>query len=1003
MQLILFWKDWPKTYCYILLFFLVLFFASLAWMLLNHVLGIHFNLDWNILAEGDKASVIIDQIQIGPFNLTQTVESPLFYQKFSGTSIQIPIWSYYVFLALIAFAATTLIAIISSLSRYWFYIGIGLFALFLVSLKLELLLLFDSNEKIGLIAAFVLYLPTAYFFNSIRPGTSLLTRFATFLCLTITLGLFIFFSSTIQSPFFYLATSLTTPATILSLIFIMGVGHEIIAGFAYLLFGTKANSTKNSTFHFLIISLIFLGNVVLAYLHESGVVNWDILYLNIFILLSVSSVLGIWGFRHRENQYSYVMKFIPSGGIVYLAIAIICFVTIAHFYAIGNDAGLEIFRDFILFSHMAYGLIFILYILANFSGLLKSDLAIYKVIYKPTSMPYFTFRFAGLIIVLAFVFKANWKVPVFQNAASNYNAVADYHLKNGEKLLAQKYYREAAEYALNNHKSNYSLAILHERENEIEKAIVRYKAAISKWPSEQAFINLVGLYEHESRFFDALFTSLEAKETFDKSNIICNRLGLIYGSTHVTDSSIYYLDKAAKLAPEQGSSVSNILAILAKNEIKISIDSLLKEFEIKGDPVSINNRLVLNNVNGQNTDYSFELSDSALSPIDATLLTNASINALFKKDTFDISLLNTLADYSANINYREAIQYLECLHLYKNQRVNEAFRKLNWMANTSKKIASKYFDDVGLWALEQGAPDIASQYFQWAMDRNYGEAKLHLAIALTENREIDRASKLWFELTQSTDSELEAIASKMLWILQSKRGDYSEWADNDKYFYLKYKADDLDSVLFKILASSIADDNYRAQAILDQAKKYWSMDQVDKAVNTYSLLTDVTITDGFLFEEIQFFELNMLAARGEIRGLANKINQGVEFTEERNLEKAYYSAIIAEASNDTIQAKKHYQYLYSKNPFYEEATIAAARFIGKTDPFEAYSQLLDAVEVNPSSIKLLEAYIYQCGIIQQNTSAEIALESLEKLVSSEKYSSVEANYSELKRTAEETY
>ncbi|MEQ8926381.1 MAG: hypothetical protein RLO81_11240, partial [Fulvivirga sp.] len=987
-----FWNSWPKESRSLYLLFIGGFILSILWMSFQYLEGLHSYLDWNILAEADKTSVLIDTFKIGPFNLTQNVESTYFLQKYDGTAPLISATDYYLFLIVVSICASALIAVISTFNKFWYFIGVALFTFFLVSLKLELLLLFDSNEKIGLIAAILFYLPLSYLFNKIWPETSLIKRVGAFFLATSVLVLFFYFTAYTPQPFFYLATSLNSSATVLSLVFIFTVGHEIVAGFAYLLFGSGTTTTKNGTVHFLIISIVYLTNVVLAYLHEANLVDWNIFYIDIYLLLSVSAILGIWGFRHRENQYDFALKFAPAGGILYLIFGIICFSTIAHFYNIGNDAGLEIFRDFILYAHMGFGFIFILYTLANFAGLLKSKLAIYKVIYRPTNMPYFTFRFAGLIVVIAFLLKANWKVPVFQNSASNYNSVADYHYSNGENLLAERYYREASEYALYNHKSNYAIALINNRMNNEERAITRYKEAIKKYPSPQAFINLANIYNNQNRFFDALFTLRDGQKLFPESAELHNALGLQYGKTNVIDSAIYFLDKAASLNPEKGSASSNILALISANDLSIDVDSVLKEYQVEANPVSLNNTLVLSNKNGKLKSLNYSFADSALSTIDISILSNQAINNFYGADTFNTEALKAYAEYERNYVAREGLDYLYCLHQYRNKEVHKAFRKLNWIASTREKIAAKYFDDLGLWALEQEAPQVAAQYFQWSLDRNYEEARFHLAIALSEMNH-ENAPLAWKDLATNGDAELQSIANKMYGLTSEDLA--PDATDYDKTLFARYNFDFNDTTAFRELVKEIKDPNYKASAILTMCKKLWERELIESTINIYSLIENVAITDKKLFEDIQFFELNMLAYQGQIRDLAKKINQGVEFGPDRFMEKALYTGLIAFSSGDSIMAKKQFEILGHRNPFYEEAIISSAEFTSLTDKFKAYNMLLNATEINPHSLKLLKAYIYHCGRIEQETYAQSALEKLRTMVNNKDYTAIKSNYEKI--------
>lgn len=991
MKLNYFWREWPQSERLLYLLFLGAFLVVSCLMLAAHFLGFHSYLDWNVLAEAEKTSILTDAIRIGPFNLTQSAENLLFYQKFDGTFPLVPSTTYYLFSGWIALALSIYIGIITTFSRFWYFIGVGLFTFFLASIKLELLLLFDSSEKIGLIVAMVLYMPLSYYFNQINTSISLQRRIVIFLLVTILYAVFLSISSTIAQPFFYLSTSLNAPATIISIVFILMVGHEIVASFVFLLFGRGESTTKNGFTHFIVITTIYLANVLIGYLHEVNIIDWNILYINVFILLLISSILGIWGFRHRENQYDFITKFKPAGAILFLLLASSCFITIAHFYHIGNDVGIEIFTDFIYYSHLAYGLLFVLYFMANFIGLIRSKLPIYKVLYKPTGMPYFTFRFAALIVVVALVLRTNWQVPVFQSTASSLNSVADYHLHNSETALAERYYLEASEYALYNHKSNYAIAAINGRNGNTIRSITRYKEALNKWPSAQAYVNLSNKYQKENRYFDALFLMKDAAKAYPKNSQVLNSLGLLYGQGNFADSAIFYFDKSAATGNSQAAT-SNIIATLAAQDLNISIDSVVKEYAVGSDPVSFNNTIVLSNKNRVFKDFDFTPKDSTLSTIDLALLSNNSLNALFDVDTLDTESLNKLAEYPNNLSVGEGLEYIRCLHLYKNGRVNDAFRSLNWLASTKEKVAAKYFDDIGLWALEQNAPDVASQYFRWAKERNYADANFHLAIAVSENNDSE-AAKLWKTVAAESTPELQPIANKMVAILEN-RPDPS-WDDYERYLHARYAINYTDTTYFYSIINEIEDPNYKAGAILSMATKLWNRDLINSTFEVYALLQNLTFTDPQLYESIQHFELKMLAYQENIRGLANNINQGIEFGPDQAIEKALYKALIADASNDTIAAKQNYEFIANRNPFFVESIIAAANYTNRTNPFKAYSDLLSALEINPNSIKLLKAYIYQCANVQQNTSGEFTLSKLRALLTLSEYKKVEKRYYEL--------
>lgn len=1004
MQSKFFWKHWSAPYKQLYIGLIILSLLCLSWFAYNYLAGPDAIIGWDVIAKTEHVNVLIDSFKTGPFSLSTSADNTLFTQQYSGSIPNVNTLSYYAFLAISAVCIVILLTVVTTLPRFWYFVGIALFAVVLVNYKLELLLIFGSEKKLGLIIALVLFLPASYFFNSIKPATSFLIRLATFSVLTIILALIIALFSEVDTPFLYLATYGIANPLIISLIFILIVAHEIIAAFIYLLTSsgtTGTGSNKNAIAHFYIITTIYLANLVLAYLHETRVIDWDFIYVNLFLLLLISAILGIWGFRQREEQYKYLFNFYPFGAIAFIAMAICCFMTLGHFMATFNDPAIEVFRDFIIYSHLGYGAIFVIYITSNFLDPLKRNLQVYKVLYRPTSMPYFTFRLAGLIAFIAFVVKSNWEVPVNQSIAAYYNGVADLHLYNGESSLAETYYEEASIFGYNNHKSHYMLGHLTLRKKDDVKAAVHYKAAIAKNPTPQSFVNLSNIYMEQSRFFDALFALNQGLELSPDNGAILNNIGLAYAKTNIIDTAAYYLNEAYEQNDTRQAAGSNLLALIAQNDININPDSVLSGFDISDDKISVNNSFVLNSKAQQHYDKSYLPEDSSLSFLDASIVYNGAFNQLFGEDSLKTNLLSKYINYTGNLSFSEKLKAAQYLNFYKNRRVAEAFRELNWLANTSTFNAGEYFNLIGLWALEQEVPYVAVDYFKWAADRNYTNAKFNLAIALTEDQRIEEAKAIWLELLRIGDNKAKDIAKNMLTVLTTTEEVYTNATDQQKYLYLRYLINYTDTTRFNQLIDEVENPNYKGQAILDMSKKLWKKDLDSEAVSYYSRLAGMEISDPALFDRIQWYELKMLAAQGNVRGLSTKINQGIEFDREHLLEKLYFTALINEASGDTTKARQNYEQIAYKNPFMEEMTIAAANYLGIKDKFEAYNILLNGIEINPKSVKLLKAYILQCARVQLNNYAELSLEDLKPLIPAEAYRIFVNDYQTLVKKVEE--
>ncbi|MEM1408511.1 MAG: hypothetical protein AAGG59_17135 [Bacteroidota bacterium] len=1001
MQSFLFWTHWDRPYrtLYTLLFGLLI--AVICWFGYAYFQGYNVFLDWQIQGQAETTEVGIGSVQVGPFTINNSADNTIYTQRFASSAPATNAWSYYTFLTITTLCACVLITIISTLPRFSFYVGAGFIVLYIMNMKLELLYLFGLEQKVGLIIGILLFLPAAYYFNRIRSHISFSVRLITFALLFLIFALVIYFGAQVQQPFLYVAAASILNPLAIGLIFTLIVAHEIIGAIILVLTRSNTSKSKNTLTHFSVITVVYLANVTLAYLRETNIIEWDIVYVNPFLLLTISAVLGIWLYKYREEQYGYLFKFLPIGALFYASMAICCFATIAHLHTTANDPGLENFRDFILYGHLGYGAIFVLYIIANFVQPLKDNMKVYKVLYAPVSMPFFTYRLAGLIAFIALTVKSNWEVPLNQGIAAYYNGLGDLHLENNEPLLAESYFEEAANYGYNNHKSNFTLATFHAERKEYEKAAVRYEDALAKWPSAQGYVNLGNLHLDDGRFFDALFTAKEGVKRFGNSFQIQNNLGLLYGKTGILDSSIYYLDNAYNKGKNETAS-SNILAVVARSDFGLDADSVLSEYDIASDPISVNNNYVLYNNSLKALELPYLAEDTVLKFLDASILFNRSFNHLYSEDSLNTEEIFELANKPYNAGARERLEYVACLNLYKNKNVNKAFRELNWLANGSITNSGKFFNLIGTWALDQEAPDVAVQYFEWAENKDWSEASFNKAIALSENGRILEAIESWEQIEKSQDEEAQEIARTMLAILRMDLSNFDQLNDDQKYLVIRYRLLSRDITLCKNLASTISNANYRAQAYLDMCKKLWKDDAIDLAISLYQELGGLEITDRRLYEETQWFELRMLAFSKKVRLLAEKINQGIVFDNEHILEKHFYTGLLMEASGDTTAARENYQFIAYMNPFFEEAVIHSAEFTSLRDGFEAYDILLSALEINPNSIKLLKAFIIQCAKVELNTYAENSLDDLSRLISATEFSKFKQEYEELvKQVVEE--
>jgi hypothetical protein len=954
MGLIFFWRTWPKDYRWIWHLCAATFVLSICFLWYSYFRGASGVINWVKLQEQKVIETTVHSFQLGPFNLSVPADSYAILEYFHGSDIKPNTTASYLFLAVLMLSAVIILGVVTTLERFWYFIGMALFLLFIVSLRLEVLGIFGIYNKIPVAAVILMYTIPSFYFNRIKSTYPFLKRLLLFAALTTILSLVIAFFSDVQFPFYHLTLTGYLPGLIVTLIFIITVAHEVLASFIYIV----SQGSSKSIRHFGAISIIYMANVVITCFHELGVFEWNFLYINLYLLLTISAILGIWGFRQREVLYENIVAHAPFGALFFLAIGAICFATTGSLLGNANDPGLKIIRDVIIFSHTGYGIIFLTYVFSNYILMMAQNLPVYKVLYNPTRMPYFTYRFAGLIAVLGFIFYSGWRTYVFHGTAGFYNYAGDLHTLLGNSENAQNFYKLAQSRGFQNNRANYAIATSRSSSFNIEAAHDDYHQANAKRPTQYSLTNAGNIYVWEGDVFSAIREYKHANEVLDGSTVVDNNLGFAYTKLHDLDSALLYLNRARNDSYTRTSAETNFFALAALELIPIKIDSVLEIFETNATPV-ISNALALSTLQRQEIKTQVKpLAIKNLNLYSATLLNNYCIKYATSLDTIFVREAYRIASDSVNADYSEALKASLAFVYYYQGNVSRALQILAELAYVSQDYQGKFNYLMGLWALEQNNPELASSYFTHATTAMYKEAKFYNAIALSEALHADEALIAWDTVLQSKNAEQQAIADQMKKILSLPVGSSTALSDAEKYQFCRYRLGTKDSLIFNRFIQAFENTNYKAQAILDFSKKYYAADQLIPAIKYFNRIAGLELTDERLYNDVRHFELLMLASRRDLQNLARQINKGITFDRSRSLEKAYYTAIIAESGGDTLTAKQNYEVLSRYNPYLEDGVIAAANFFRgqKNSGLKAYNILAEAIQINNNSLRLLKAY-----------------------------------------------
>jgi len=954
MQSLFFWKEWPKNYRTLWFSLSSVFIFSLLCLWYTWFQGAQGIIHWEKIQEQKVVETTVHQFNLGPFQLNIPGESYVIFEYLQGSDIQHNTAASYIFLAVLILSSMVMLTIITTLPKSWYFPGMGLFIFFVLALRLEVLLLFGIRGYTIPVMVLFLFITLSFYFNSFRPAASFQARLLSFLVLTAAVGVLIFFFSSVPFPMLHLVTTAYLPALILSILFLLMVAHEILVSFVFI----ASQGTTKSLQHFLVISCIYLVNIFITCLHEMGVVNWQFLYINLYLLLSISALAGLWGFKLREPLYQSILSFRPTGAFFYAAFGAICFITISQFLGNANDAALKIIRDVIIFSNVGYGIIFLTYIFSNFMAMMAQNLPVYKLLYKPNQMPFFTFRLAGLIAMLAFVFYSDWKQYVYHGMAGFYNYVADLYVLQGNEALGEGFYEESKKYAFQNHRANYELGKMKSSRMDFKGAHYNYELANGRRPTEFSLVNDGNLFVWGKEYFPAIQSFRKGKQIMPTSPALSNNLGFAYGKVHSIDSATYFLNEARQHSLTKSSAEGNFLAMAAMEYLPIRTDSVVRIFD-NNAPIVVGNALAAATLFNQEFQPAINpLAETKLDLYSATLLNNYTIKNANSIDTTFIQKVLEIASDSANFDYSEALK-ASLAHAYYHQgNVTRALELLAELAYLTQDYRGKYNYIMGLWALEQNNPEIASSYFMHAETADYKDAKFYNAISLTEAGKVFEAFTAWDSIAKKGSANEKAIAIRMQRILALNPSQAIHLDDAEKYQYCRYKIGLSDTLFLNRISNTFNNANYKAKALLDMVKKQFKSGNLATAIKYLNRISGLELTDKNLFDEVRYTELKILAWRGELPLLASQINKGVEFGPGHSLERTLYTALLSEANGDMTKARKHYALLGSWNPYFEEGIIAAAIFFRKQDPqnMMAYNILVEAIQVNYNSYRLLSAY-----------------------------------------------
>jgi len=979
-----FWKAWPSGKRSMLQFLAMVWLFAALFFIWSAARSPEPSIGWLSTITDEPTEVPVRQVQVGPFGLELKADSYTLWHHYSGTLHQYVVYPWVVHLILMTCCLILMLALYSTLKTFWFVVSTGLILFIVAGLRLDAL---ETGLPYPLPSIFttVLWIGTAAWLQYFKKSASLPFRLGIFL--PVVLLTFIVFTSASEfpRPWIFLSAGFYPSSILLAIVFMILVAHEIQAGMLVLI--AHAGQRRNGLRDFILLSLIYSLNLTALYLSRRGWFEWDY-SVHPLALLMISGALAVWGVRRQDEQLSGFLPAKDDGVLMILLLGACTWATLGLAYSTGNDAIPDTLTKISLYIHLGYGTIFTVYMISNFGPLLQKNAKVYTVMYQPSVMPFFTYRFAGLITLLGFVFFNIWIRPVRDLIGGYYNNLADGYTMNDQAVLATGYYKLASKYAFHNHHSNYILAGLENEKGNTEKEKKFLQDAAERRPFEQTYLSLATLLATENRPMDTYAWLKQGLKDFPESQNIYTALGHterrisgngsgsgLLGQEGV-DSVRWYFSKGDKV-----SSAINLTALTSALVVPESrYDSVLKVSQYEGLPATAN-LLTFASRNKKYLPAEFSLPvDSALNDVSSTFLNNYLINHRDSIGEEEILALAKVIGLKKNSSYAEALFFALAQSAYSRGMINEAVRMMERAIFISEN-KGRYNNFLAVWAMEHGAVRLAAEQSRFAVQQGFRDALLTQAVVFTEAGLVAEAVMTWDSVGKSENAVVRYLADFGKRVLLAEPELMNKLNDEERYAWCRYRKDLSDSSSFLKAWRKIKSPDLKALAILDRTEKLIQKDQIQQAVETFVQLSGIAVGDEKLYHRIRLTELRLLAMRGELKTVASEINKGFIFSREEESAKKYFTALLS--SGDTAKMRKSFDWIVKNNSWFEDGVLAAAAFKRKQndDRSSAYTILAEALHRNPYSIRILKAYIVESMRIGYDDFASSALLDLSTLLS----------------------
>ncbi|MCP4460015.1 MAG: hypothetical protein GY816_18630 [Cytophagales bacterium] len=882
-------------------------------MLFFHVQGYDTSIGWNLTTEPELDDVVAYEFEKGSFAFQVKGERVTLTEAFYGDEIKPLSTLSLTYLLVIFLGIGILIACSTYLKQWGFLIFSIVFALFLTQLNLseyfavgQWVILIPFGSLIGI----------AYFFQSYFKNATFLARIAG-VCAVMALLVTLLPDGIGEFTNYFFGNGIV-PFMLIVFLFLAMVSEELLFGLVFLL--TQTRGAKGNENHLFILGGIYILNLAGYYLNKAGILDFSFTFMNPYVLLFISFCVAIWSYHHKYQLTQRAIHFIPFL-VSMLAIGLIVFSILGLGFAKGNDGIYEGIHYLIIYTHLAFGFMFLAYILMNLVNPLINGFQIYKIIYQPQPFHYITARLGGLAMVAAFYFLSSQAaLNLFRSA--KYNFLGDIEMQAGAPDLAISYYKRSEFYGYSTHYPNYQLGSIYLNKGNQPEARNHFEKASARYPSAQAYLNSSNLQRSTGLGLSTAILEQGLLSFPDKPELI-NNLGIINKKSGINERAFgYFKDTEITDSWNQAPQANKwgVLSILRD----IKGEDARQAFDV-GNPVVKTNVLSALLAADQQITLAFDSSVIYQSPYPLhkqAFLLNAAL--VFADTTLQNQIERELTRPIPGLQTQ--LSKAQALNMYMEGKVKSAFLAYDQIQlGKSGAIAGTTLNEMGILAMDQHAPILARDFFDKAIEAGNVPARLNKLVALLEAGQFSFARQFLNDLIAS-DTVYVPLSYSLQNVFIPDSDTTLETLINGIYYRVKeYKPEEL-AIAIQPFNSAVQD------MIISKLKLDLENSQNSDMIEAYEI---------------------------------SKIN--LKFNDYSSLEKW-----------ELISMAK-------QRPFDERLVLMTSEYLAEDNSIDAYNYLHEMLDFNPYSIPILKALALKALDINLPDYAQPAMITLSNLMTALEY------------------